>query len=222
VARAQEKYRSRYAKEWDKCYAVEAQGLTCDTATRDASIAKAESSLRDRIGGAKDRVCAGQNLTPITLGHGNSCPVPCATMVLFDMGDVAACSVCIAKALTADTLNAAYGFRPPAVPGTLSPSALACQKALGKAASGLTAGWTRALASCEDAQARSANAPPVDCSMDPGIARAQAKSASRVASCDSLAGIPGCATSGTPAATSACIESAVGPMAPRYVGVAYP
>ncbi len=224
VARGQEQFRSRYAKEWDKCYAVETQGLTCNGASRDARIAAAEAKLRDKIGGPKDRVCAGKNITPITLGHGNSCPVPCATSVLFDMSDVAACSVCIAKALTADTLNAAYGFRPPALPATLTPSALKCQKTLGKAAGGLTAGWTRGLTSCEDANARGVNVPPLDCSTDPDgdVAQAQAKAASRIAGCDSLAGIPGCATNGTPAATAACFESAVGPMAPRYAGVAYP
>jgi hypothetical protein len=224
VSRAQEKYRARYAKEWDKCYAVETQGLNCDAAKRDAGITAAETKLRDKIGGAKDRTCAGKNITPITLGHPNSCPVPCATTVIFDMSDVATCSVCIAKALTSETLNAAYGFRPPALPATLAPTALKCQKALGKAASGLVTGWTGALASCEDGNARNFESPPVDCSTDPkgDIARAQATSESRIASCDSLAGIPGCATSGTPAAAEACFESAVGPMAPRYVGVAYP
>ncbi len=224
IARAQEQYRGRYAKEWDKCYAAEARGFTCDTTTRDARVAAAEAKLREKIGGAKDRICVGQNITPITIGHGNTCPVPCATTVLFDIADVGECGVCLAKALTADALAAAYGSRPPAVPGTLGTSAQKCQKTLAKAANGLASAWTRALSSCEDANARGVNVPALDCSTDPGgaIARAQAKTASRVASCDSLTGIPGCATAGSPAATSTCIEDAIGPVAPRYTGVAYP
>mgnify|MGYP003694269821 CR=1 FL=1 len=224
IARGQESFRKTYAKEWGKCYAVEAQGLTCDSASRNAKIAAAQAKFTEKIGGAKDRVCSGKNISPITLGHGTSCPVPCATTVLFDISDVAACSVCMTQALDGESLNAAYGFRPPAVPGTISTSALTCQKVLAKAASGLTAGWTRALASCEDANARGVNLPALDCATDPngGIARAKAKSASRVASCDDFAGLAGCATSGTAAGVTACFESAIGPIAPRHTGVPYP
>jgi hypothetical protein len=224
VARAQETYRKTYAKEWGKCYGVEVQGLTCNTSNRDARVTVAEAKFRDRIGGAKDRVCAGKNITPITLGHANTCPVPCATTVLFDMNDVAGCGICMAKALESESLNAAYGFRPPAIPGTIASSALKCQKSLAKAANGLTAGWVRALSNCEDANARGINVPPLDCSLDPrgDIAQARAKSASRVATCDSFAGIPGCATSGSAAGTTACFESAIGSMAPPYTGVGYP
>ncbi len=224
IARGQESFRKTYAKEWGKCYAVEAQGLTCDSASRNAKIAAAQAKFTEKIGDAKDRVCSGKNISPITLGHGTSCPVPCATTVLFDISDVAACSVCMTQALEGESLNAAYGFRPPAVPGTISTSALTCQKTLAKAASGLTAGWTRALASCEDANARGVNLPALDCATDPdgGIARAKAKSASRVASCDDFAGLAGCATSGTAAGVTACFESAIGPIAPRQTGVPYP
>jgi hypothetical protein len=144
--------------------------------------------------------------------------------VLFDISDVAECGVCITKALGADTLEAAYGSRPPALPATLGSPAQKCQKTLAKAANGLASGWTRALAACEDANARGVNVPPADCSTDPdgGVARARSKVASRVATCDSLSGIPGCATAGSAAATTTCMENAVGPMAPRYTGVAYP
>lgn len=224
VANGEERYRKTYQKEWDKCYAVEAAGLTCDATSRDVRIAKAEGKLRAKIGGEKDRVCAGQNITPITLGHGNSCPVPCATTVLFDMADVASCAVCVSKAVTSETLNAAYGVRPPAVPGTAPTLALKCQKTLAKAAGGLALGWTRALSTCEDGNVRGVNVPPLDCSTDPdgGIARAKAKSASRVASCTSFTGLGGCASTGNPTGTEACFETAIGGIAPSYTGVAYP
>jgi hypothetical protein len=140
------------------------------------------------------------------------------------MADVASCAICMAEALTSETLNAAYGVRPPTVPGTVATTALKCQKALAKAAGGLTAGWTRALASCEDANARGINDPALDCSTDPdgGIARAQAKAESRVATCESLSGLGGCATTGTVAGTTACVESAIGGVVGGYTGVPYP
>jgi hypothetical protein len=224
ISRNQEKYRKAYAKAWGKCYAVETQGLTCDAAGRNARVTGAETRLHEKIGGAKDRVCTGQNITPVTLGHGNTCPVPCATTVLFDMSDVASCAVCTAKAVEGEELNAAYGFRPPAVPGTLVSAALKCQKTLAKAASGLASGWTRALASCADANARGINVPPLNCNLDPDgdVAAARAKSASRIATCQSFAGLSGCATSGTAAGTAACFDSAIISVAPGYTGVAYP
>jgi len=224
LARAQETFRKAYAKEWGKCYGVEAQGLVCNGTSRDARVAAAEAKFRARIGGSKDRVCAGRNITPITLGHGNTCPVPCATTVIFDMGDVADCGICMAKAIENDGLNAAFGFRPPVVPATLGSSALKCQQTLAKAASGLSAAWVRALATCEDANARGINVPPLDCDLDPrgDVARARATSSSRIATCDAFAGIPGCATSGSAAGTTACFESAIGPLASPYTGVAYP
>jgi hypothetical protein len=144
--------------------------------------------------------------------------------VLFDMADVAECAICMSEALTSDTLNAAYGFRPPALPATLSGDPLKCQKTLAKAASGLASGWSRALARCEDANARGVNQPPLVCAADPEseIARAQAKAEQRLASCDSFAGIPGCATNGTAAGAAACMEDALDDVVPRYTGVPYP
>lgn len=224
IARGQDRYRKTYSKEWGKCYSIRSQGLSCDAATRDARIATAEARLRDKIGGPDDRVCAGRNITPITIGHGNTCPVPCATTVLFDMNDVAECAICLAEAAESDELNAAYGVRPPSLPSTLVGDALACQKKLGKAADTLSLGWARALANCEDRKARGLNPPSLDCTTDPdgGIARAKDKSASKVASCTSFAGIAGCATSGTAVGTTACFESAIGPVTERYTGVPYP
>ena len=79
-------------------------------------------------------------------------------------------------------------------------------------------GWTRALASCEDANARGVNVPPLDCSTDPDgdIARAKAKSASRVASCDSFAGHRGLRDQRHGGRRpTACFESAIGPQSCR-------
>jgi hypothetical protein len=47
IARGQESFRKTYAKEWGKCYAVEAQGLTCDSASRNAKIAAAQAKFTE-------------------------------------------------------------------------------------------------------------------------------------------------------------------------------
>ncbi len=140
------------------------------------------------------------------------------------MNDLASCAVCMAEALGAETLEAAYGVRPPAVPATLPGAAQSCQHALSKAATGLANGWTRTLAKCEEANQTGANDPVVDCATDPDgdIAKAAAKAEARIASCDDLSGLAGCATSGTVAATRACMEAAIGGLAPGFTGVAYP
>jgi hypothetical protein len=224
IAKLEAKYLKRYYKEWSRCYGMRVQGLSCDTAARDARIAKEEARLRERLGGIRDVTCAGRNLTPGSIGHGTSCPAPCALVTLYDMSDAASCSLCLAEALGDAALNAAYGRTPPTLPPIAPPAALSCQRSLDKAADALTRGWTNALARCELANANGRNIPPVDCSTDPDglIARAQAKSASQVGRCTSFSGLPGCATGGTGPAVEACMESAVGGVVEPYTEVAYP
>ncbi len=223
VAKTEATFWKRHQKEWGKCYQREAAGLTCDTSIRDARIAAAEGKLRAKIGGVKDRRCAAINLTPITLGHGSVCPVPCATQVLFDMNDLASCAVCIGGALTGGVLQSAYGVEPPALPATAPAGApAACQRSLASASSKLAQRWSAALAKCEDAN--HSGQPPQDCSTDPSgaIARAVQKAGSTVAKCTSFSGLPGCAVAGTAAGTTACIQSTVGPLSSAFNGVAYP
>jgi hypothetical protein len=224
VAKLQAKYEKRYYKEWARCYARRAQGISCDAASRDARIAAEAAKLHDRLGGVRDVVCAGRNLTPATLGHASSCPVPCADLPVFDMNDLGACSVCLAEALGDEALDAAYGRVPPALPNAVPIASLACQRSLDKAADTLARGWLGALGRCELGNANGRNQPPLACTTDPQglIARAKAKAAAHVARCDGFAGIPGCATSGTPAGVGACIEAAVGGVVEAYTGVAYP
>jgi hypothetical protein len=223
VSKSEATYWKRYQKEWGKCYDREAAGLTCDAGTRDARIAAAEAKLRAKVGGVKDKRCAALNLTPITLGHGSVCPVPCATQVLFDMSDLASCAVCVGNALTGGTLQSAYGVTPPTLPATAPPGAPAsCQHALAKAGSKLAQRWTGALAKCEDVN--HSGGPVQDCSMDPtgAIAHAVAQAGTTVATCTSFAGLAGCGTAGNAAGATACIQSAVGTLSSAFNGVAYP
>jgi hypothetical protein len=224
VEKAQSKYRARYYKEWSRCYAARTNGLPCDGATRDARIAAEAAKLRARIGGIQDRACTANSLVPASLGHDSVCPAPCSDLVLFDLTDLATCSICLAESLDDESLDAAYGSRPPSLPVSLPATLRSCQGSLDNAADLLSSGWSAALLRCERANASGKNDPPVDCSTDPEgrIAEAKARSGDQVERCDSFAGIPGCATSGGAAAVQACLEMAIGTVVEPYTEGAYP
>ncbi|MGH7895653.1 MAG: multiheme c-type cytochrome, partial [Candidatus Binatia bacterium] len=224
VARLQIKYAKRYSKEWSRCFSVEARGLSCDAASRDARIAAEAETVRSRLGGIGDVACAGRNLTPGSLGHGSACPAPCASTTLFDMSDLATCTICLAEALDDAALGAAYGATPPALPGTVPTASLACQRSLDLGADRLTRGWSAGLGRCELANVTGRNQPPVDCTTDPDglIARARGKAAGQIQRCSSFSGIAGCATGGTAAAVQTCMETAVGGVVGAYTEVVYP
>jgi hypothetical protein len=224
VAKLQAKYEKRYYQEWARRYGFRVKGLPCDGASRDARIAMEASRLRERLGGIRDVICAGRNLTPTSLGHASSCPVPCASITLFDMNDLATCSLCLGEALGNEALDAAYGRTPPALPNSVPVTALACQHSLDKAADTLARGWAGALGRCELGNASGRNVPPLVCSSDPDgrIARAHAKAGAQVEHCASFAGLSGCATGGTAAAVETCMDAAVGGVVGPYTEVAYP
>ena len=225
VAKAQSKYSKTYRKEWSKCYDAEARGLSCDVGTLDEKVAAADARLRERVGGVKDKRCAGANLTPISIGHGTSCPVPCVTITLFDMADVASCAVCTSQALNDAALDAAYGLAPPAFPPQApAGDPGACQAAVAKASLGLAADWTKELVKCGGGNAAGKNMPLLDCETDPTgkIGRAQDKAANRIAACKDFTGLDGCPSTGTAVDTATCVEDAIGDVAPGFAGVGYP
>jgi hypothetical protein len=127
------------------------------------------------------------------------------------MSDLATCSICLAEKLGHDSLDAAYGRTPPALPNAVSVSALACQRSLDKAAYTLARDWTAALGRCELGNASGRNVPPLICASDPQglIARAHAKAGTQVDHCTSFATLSGCATGGTAAAVKTCMDAAV-------------
>jgi hypothetical protein len=221
VANEQKRYRKAHEKEWSRCFEVEGEGRSCDAAARDRKLADAGAALRDALGGAKDGKCAGANATPASLGHGTSCPAPCASITLFDVGDLADCTICLAEELDGASLEAAWGAAPPAVPNTTPPSAEDCQAHLAKAASGLADGTTKALAKCEKANAKGKR-PPVDCSEDPALAKAREKAGREIARCTSFAGVDGCAEAGNAEDVLACLVEALDAPATGYVGASYP
>ena len=200
VASAQKRYRKAQYAAWERCFATVTRGSACDVASRDEALAAAEAGLRDRLSGAGDKACRGADVTPVSLGHGTSCPVPCASITLFDLGDLAECTICVAGALNGAALEAAYGDRPPALPDALPSSAARCQAGLAAGAAGLATklppAYARCLAKGED---------PAACT---GAERAVDGARRAVARCADSSAIPGCgADDGGP--DEACLFDAV-------------
>lgn len=226
IDKLQAKYFKTYLSEWADCYAAEAASLPCDTAGLTETIDAAQARLRDRLGGVGDKRCAGASLTPGSIGLGTYCPTPCANVVLFDLGDVADCAICLSEAISDTTLGAAYGVTPPLIPDTVPfGAAQDCQKSMGSAATRLASTWSSTLLKCEAANASGKNVPPLDCSTDPSgkITKAKSTAADRVGKCTSTSGIEGCAQTGmTNAEHAQCIEDAIGGVVPAYPAVAYP
>ncbi len=228
VSKNQARYQKKYAREWAKCFGSEAKGLSCDETRRDERVAKAAEKLRERVGGAKDKKCAGVNLTPMSIGHGDAapsiCPAPCSHITLFDNASLADCAACTADHLAGQTLDAAYGSEPPDLPPTVSGDPGKCQKLIAKASVKLSAAWAKALASCEDDNRTGANNPAEDCSTDPDgdIADAMAKASNKISKCTDFTGLAGCGGAGTAMDVQTCVESAIGAAAPVFTEVAYP
>jgi len=222
ISSRQATYQRQHYREWSRCYARSAEGLSCDTQARDARIAAALAKLAQGIGGTKDSQCTGQSLTPSSLGHGSTCPAPCEQLGLFDMSDLATCVQCLAESLNAAALEAAYGAQPPALPSAVT-GGLACQRILDKAAIFLADRWAKALTRCAQTNA-TAPPPTLDCSTDPDgqISAAKAAAGRKLQRCDSFAGLDGCAAQGDAGSVQACMQTAVGSVAEGYTQGAYP
>jgi hypothetical protein len=221
LARAGDRYRKTHLREWQRCFESEVRGLSCDAGRRDAALADAEAALRSTLGGAADRACAGADVTPSSLGHGTSCPAPCASVTLFGAADLAECSLCLAEQLDAAALGAAYGAQLPAVPGTLPGGAADCQRSLAKAATALAASWAKARLRCERRNA-AGKRPPVDCSTDPALAKASERARREIARCENLVPLEGCAEAGDTDAVRVCLEDALERPSAGFAGAVYP
>jgi hypothetical protein len=222
VARLQKRYRKQHLREWQRCFDTRVEGMSCDTAARDAGVAEAEAALRSGLSGAADKACAGANLAPSSLGHGTSCPVPCASITLYDFGDLADCSLCLADALDDATLESAYGSRPPALPHSVPASARACQDRVAHTATRLASDWTAALARCEKKNAKRKGGSAADCAQDPALARSAEKARRNLGRCDDLGALAGCGEVGDADGTLACLEASLEEPAAGYVGATWP
>jgi len=193
VARQMERYTKVHVKEWGTCFAAELGGVACNAGRRDLKIGQAEAKLRGVLGGATDRFCAPESLTPVRLGLPDTCGGGCDAIELHDLGDVADCLVCRQTAGTDAMLAAAVGTSPPDVPGTvLSGPALGCNR-------GLVVGMQKAIRKSQkllDAcRVDAITAPgPVDClaATAPLLAAQAAKVDTRLARCSDTTGMDGC------------------------------
>lgn len=226
VEKVQAKYLKTYLKSWGNCYRAEGANLSCDDDAVKDAVEDAAAGLRAKLGGIRDKRCTGASLTPASIGLGSYCPVPCASIVLFDLGDVADCSICLAEAVGDAALSAAYGATPPMLPdGAPIGPASACLTQIGIATTGLASKWSGELLRCEAANASGKNDPPADCAADPKgkIAKAQASAEARVGKCSTFSGLDGCAAgAGDASEAYQCIEDTLGEVVPSYPEVAYP
>lgn len=162
----------------------------------------------------------------MSTGLGSYCPAPCASIVLFDMDDVADCSICLAEHVATTALESAYGATPPELPAAAPVGAAAsCQKQLASAATGLSSKWAGAQKSCEKDNSTGKNAPAIDCATDPKgkIGKAKDSAEAKVAKCTTFTGLAGCAAGAPDSATvSQCIEDSLDDVVAAYPGVAYP
>ncbi len=226
IEKLQARYFKTYLSEWGDCYAAESSGLPCDDPGLAAALEEGQARVRSRLGGERDKRCAGASLTPGSIGLGSYCPAPCASVVLHDLDNVADCAICMAEAVADTALDSAYGVTPPVTPDTVPfGPAQDCQKNLGGASLQLASVWASTLLKCESANSSGKNDPVLDCSTDPSgrIDSAKAAAAARVDDCTSFNGIEGCAVGAVDnTAAYQCIEDAIGDVAPVYPLVAYP
>lgn len=226
VDKLQSKYFKTYQKRWEKCFASTAAAEACDVGEVTSKVSDAEAKLRERLGGAKDKKCAGKGLTPSSIGLGSYCPAPCSTITLFDLDDVAECTICVAEHLSNETLSASYGTTPPTTPDAVPFGAAAdCQKEVGKASGKLATKWASILMKCESDNSRGKNVPELDCATDPSgkIGKAKTSEQSSVNKCTDYTGIEGCAaTAANNAALSQCLEDSMDAPVTIFPAVAYP
>jgi cysteine-rich repeat protein len=153
---------------------------------------------------------AAASLTPASLGHEAYCPRPCGHVDLFAIDGLATCAMCIAEALTATALAAAYGADPPMLPENVPRAPAPCQGRIERAAIGLADAWSDALIACERRNAGTKRAAPRACADDPDrrIRRAKARAAALLRGCAGTPGLHGYAAAGDAAAAEACLEQA--------------
>lgn len=148
-----------------RCYLDELRGVACDAARRDLTVAKAEARLRDTVGGARDRHCAANTLSPSLLGMSPQCGAPCEAINLTSIARLADCAACRATAATDAMLAATVGTTPPDLPGNLlGPDAWRCNRHLVRGVQKGIRSVQKSLGTCELSAALAGT--PADCASD--------------------------------------------------------
>lgn len=194
VSKQYEKYVKSHLKEWNACYLDEVAGRACDTGARDAKLLNAEDRFRSRIGGAKDKLCKGENLTASLLDMPDTCPAPCESIALTTIVSIADCLICQQEAGMSAEITDAAGTTPPDLPANTAGNSAAevCQK---KTLSGMRkaiGSIQKTLGRCELENIIAVS--PIDCAADGAekIAKAQSKVDGVIDKCTDTTGLAGC------------------------------
>jgi hypothetical protein len=204
-----EQYSRTHLREWGRCYVDEIRGLACNTGRRDLKIAQAQAKLRAFVGGAKDRHCAGNGLSPSRLDLPVQCAAPCESITLSSISAWADCLVCRQDSATNAMLDAAVGTHPPDLPASsLGFEAQKCGRTVVKALQNGIRRMQKTLGACDAANITAAV--PVDCAAT--TAASIADEAERVDQtferCFDSAGLESCRS--LPGADPDCLGDAAG------------
>ncbi len=188
-----QRFAKRHSKEWNRCYLDEVQGVACDTARRDLKIENAEAKLRERIGGAKDRRCDGNNLSPSFIGYPDVCGGGCGAIQTNTYEGLVDCLVCRQDEGRDATLTAALGTAPPDLPANvIAGKTVSCQRQLLKQSGKAIAKGLKILGRCELDNITAAVA--VDCATEhaEALAKLKDKVDGVIQKCGSTTGLDGC------------------------------
>jgi hypothetical protein len=187
------RFSKTHLKEWNRCYLDELRGVACNEAKRDLKIAKAESKLRARIGGPKDRRCSSIGVVPSLLGYPDFCGGGCGAIEVNTFSDYVDCLVCRQDEGRDTLLTAAAGTAPPDLPPNLvAGQAAACQKQLLKQGEKAIAKALKVLDRCENDNITALD--PVNCATEhaDALATLQAKVDATILKCKATTGMLGC------------------------------
>ncbi len=183
-------------------------GFACDAGARDSRLLASAARLRARVGGAKDKHCAGAGITPTLLGLPAVCGGPCGSISISAMRDFADCLLCRQDEAIGVYLEEGLGTAPPDLPPNAAgnPDAETCQarvlKGLRKASAKIFKDFGRCRAERVESGA------PNDCAtlLATAVTKARAKAVAQREKCTDTAGLLGCAFGA--GADAACLGDA--------------
>jgi hypothetical protein len=188
------RYATAHLRAWLACAVDEGSGVACRRGARDRVLAREARRLRERVGGPRDRRCAGRNLTPSRLDLPRACGGGCGGIPLASLSTLADCLLCRAAGATELALRALVGTVPPDLPPTTAATrdAAACLDRLARDLGRTVTETARALGRC--AQGNLAATEPADC--DAVATAARAGAAERLARaqerCTDTSGLAAC------------------------------
>lgn len=195
IQKSMERYAKVQMKTWASCYLDELSGRACDTGDRDLRIGRAAEKLASKIGGSKDKNCAGNGLSATTLGYPATCGQGCEHIAVTGMSNIPTCLECMQDRVMEGLLRDGAGTAPPDLPPNLisDSAALKCQSKILKAMQKGILKMYRELGDCEN-EAVLVDGAEGEClaSLTAEMDKLQAKVDEAVDKCKSTAELLGC------------------------------